>query len=53
MNIKPPRIGQIIKVHGAACRVVKVYDFGTCDVESVDGKRAWRVTGLGWIKADS
>ncbi len=46
-----PRTGQIIDVHGAPCRIVKVHtpdSLGTVDVESVDGKRAWRVTGLIW-----
>lgn len=52
MNTTPPTIGQVITVHGVTCRVVKVHDFGTCDVVSLDGSLAWRVSGLGWIKAE-
>lgn len=33
-------------VYGHRCRIVKVHAFGTVDVETLDGTRAYRVTGL-------
>ena len=41
-----PQIGQIVKVHGKDCRIVKVRPFGTIDVVTLDGYRAWRLSGL-------
>ncbi len=45
MNQKP-QVGQIIKVHGQDCRIFKIRPFGTVDVVTLDGKRAYRVSGL-------
>jgi hypothetical protein len=39
-------IGDIITVYGQKCRIYRVYDFGTYDVETLDGTRCYRVTGL-------
>ncbi len=50
---KAPSVGQLMSVYGQACRVTRVYPFGTCDVLTCDGSRAYRVTGLGWIGAKS
>lgn len=47
---KAPSVGQTYNVYGQTCRIVKVYDFGTMDVETLDGSRAYRVTGLPFIK---
>lgn len=44
-----PEIGQTYKVYGQTCRIVKVHQFGTIDVETLDGSRAYRVTGLSFI----
>lgn len=44
-----PKVGAVVVVRGIECRVIKVYPFGTMDVEAVDGSRAYRVTGLGWL----
>lgn len=38
--------GDIIEARGVACRIFKVWPFGTYDVVSLDGKHAFRVTGL-------
>ena len=39
--------GDVLVVHGGVrCRIVKVWPFGTYDVVTLDGKRAFRVTGL-------
>lgn len=40
------KIGDIVTVYGAPCRVVRILPFGTIDVERVDGSRAWRISGL-------
>ncbi len=44
-----PAIGQIITVRGVTCRIVKILAFGTIDVVSLDGSRAFRMTGLNFI----
>ena len=41
-----PQVGQIVTVHGKDCRIVKVRPFGTIDVVSLDGSKAWRLSGL-------
>ena len=38
-------VGDTLKVHGRTATVIKVYPFGTYDVETEDG-RYFRVTGL-------
>lgn len=44
-----PQVGQPCKVYGVWCRIVKVHPLGTIDVEALDGSRAWRVSGLGFV----
>ena len=39
-------LGSIVTVRGKSCRVFKVHDFGTVDVEEINGPGAWRVSGL-------
>ncbi len=39
-------IGQKIVVRGVVCRVFRIHPMGTVDVVSLDGLRAWRVSGL-------
>lgn len=41
-----PQIGQIIKVYGQDCRIVKVRPFGTIDVVTLDGAKAYRLSEL-------
>ena len=41
-----PQIGQIVKVYGVDCRIVKIHPFGTIDVVRLDGSRAYRLSGL-------
>lgn len=41
-----PYVGQPITVRNVPCQIVKVRPFGTLDVVSIDGKHAFRVTGL-------
>lgn len=45
---KAPELGQIIRIRGLFCRIVRIRPFGTIDVESLDGSRAFRVSGLAW-----
>ena len=42
----PPAVGQIIRVRGMDCRIVKVRPLGTVDVVSLCGRFAFRVSGL-------
>lgn len=44
--MKKPRVGDRTTVRGVPVEIVKVRPFGTIDVVSLDGKHAWRVTGL-------
>jgi hypothetical protein len=46
MNYDPPKLGMIVTVYGVKCRIFKVHPMGTIDVVSIDGRRAWRITGL-------
>lgn len=39
-------VGDVIRCHGIPCRITKVWPFGTYDVLSLDGERAFRVSGL-------
>lgn len=41
-----PKVGDHVNVRGVPCEIFKVRAFGTVDVVSLDGKRAWRVSGL-------
>lgn len=41
-------VGAPFDVRGVACKITKVWPFGTIDVVSLDGKSAYRVTGLLW-----
>ena len=41
-----PKVGQTMMVRGLLCRIVKVLPAGTVDVVSVDGNKAFRVSGL-------
>lgn len=46
-----PKVGMCVFVCGVNCCIFKVHSFGTIDVVSDDGDRAWRITGLwrvGW-----
>lgn len=48
MNTKPT-IGQTITVRGIQCKIIKVRPFGTIDVESLDGAKHWRLSGLSFL----
>jgi hypothetical protein len=43
-----PTVGQIVTVRGISCRIVRVHSAGTVDVLSLDGRFAWRISGLGF-----
>jgi len=43
-----PMVGDLVTVRTVACRIVAVLPMGTVKVESLDGKHAWRVSGLGF-----
>jgi hypothetical protein len=53
MNATLPKVGQLVKVYGLQCRIFKVRPAGTIDVLSLDGTHAYRVSGLGFVKAPS
>jgi len=40
------KIGDIITVYGQKCRVYRIHGMGTVDVETLDGERCYRVSGL-------
>lgn len=46
-----PVKGQSVTVRGLVCTITRVYPFGTIDVVSVDGNHAYRLTGLGYVRA--
>ena len=41
-----PQIGQLVTVYGQQCRIIAIHDFGTIDVETLDGSRCYRLSGL-------
>jgi hypothetical protein len=41
-----PHVGQHVTVYGQECEIIRVYSYGTIDVATLDGKKAWRITGL-------
>lgn len=43
---KAPKVGMSMVVYGVPCIIVKVLPAGTVDVVSVDGSKAFRVSGL-------
>jgi len=45
-----PKIGQLVTLpSGKKARIFKVHPFGTVDVLTVDGERAFRLTGLPFV----
>jgi hypothetical protein len=44
-----PQIGMIVTVYGRKCRIFAVRSFGTVDVVTLEGDKAWRVSGLSFI----
>lgn len=47
--MQKPQVGQVIQVYGQPCRIFKVHPLGTVDVVTLDGSRAYRVTGLSFL----
>ena len=45
-HIETPRLGQHVTVYGRECEIVRIHPFGTIDVVSLDGEKAWRISGL-------
>lgn len=41
-----PKIGQWVEVRGVMCVITAVLPCGTIEVLSLDGKHAWRLSGL-------
>lgn len=50
MNKQAPRIGEIVTYEGVEYRVYDVPCYGTIILESMDGKRYFRLQGQGWLK---
>ena len=48
MTSNKPTIGMTYQYNGQICTIVKVYPFGTMDIEAPNGNR-FRVTGLSWL----
>jgi hypothetical protein len=47
-------VGDVFEVRGMTVRILKIRPFGTVDVETLDGKHWYRVTGLQFtIRKDS
>jgi hypothetical protein len=44
-----PDIGDIVHTSRGKARVLRVYVFGTMDVEMLEGGLRYRITGLGWL----
>jgi hypothetical protein len=42
----PPQVGMTMTVRGILCRIVRLLPHGTVEVVSLDGERAFRVSGL-------
>lgn len=54
-NRPKPQVGQTCTVYGQRCRIIKVEDygsFGNIVVETLDGERSYRLTGLSWSVDD-
>ena len=52
MTTKAPKVGDVIDIGQpqiGIVRVLRVYKFGTMDVESVATGNCYRITGLGWL----
>lgn len=45
-KLNDAKIGDIVIVYGQPCRIFKVHDFGTVDVENIVTGNCYRVTGL-------
>lgn len=48
-----PRLGQIVKgehVRGQDCRIIAIHPLGTIDVETLDGSRCYRISGLAFTQ---
>jgi hypothetical protein len=45
-----PQVGGLVNVRGQQCRIFKVRPFGTLDVVTLDGERAYRVSGLALLR---
>lgn len=48
-NTNTPKVGMTYIHRGKKCRIVKVRQAGTIDIEALDGSGAWRVTGLSFL----
>lgn len=46
MTTKKPIIGQHVFVRGKKCKIFKIHPLGTIDVVSLDGEKAFRLSGL-------
>lgn len=53
MNSKTPKIGMIVKVRGMDCKIFKIHPLGTIDVVSLDGEKAFRLSGLPFVGSES
>jgi hypothetical protein len=50
-----PQVGQTCTVYGQRCRILKVEyygSFGNIVVETLNGERNYRLTGLSWSAGD-
>lgn len=41
-----PMVGQVVTVRGQDCRIVRVLPMGAIEVVTLDGSRAYRLSGL-------
>lgn len=44
-----PKPGNLVTVHGIACRIIAIHPMGTIDCQEIGGTgRCWRISGLGF-----
>ena len=46
MNIPAIAVGDVFEVRGVTVRIIKIRPFGTIDVVTLDGEKAFRISGL-------
>ena len=51
-NAERPYVGQKCSVHGQECEIFAVHSMGTIDVVTLDGTKAWRVSGLSFTDSE-
>jgi hypothetical protein len=48
-HVEKPHVGQHVTVYGKECKIFAVHPMGTIDVVTLDGEKAWRISGLKFL----